>query len=416
MRVRQMSREQYYYEEGGRRVNLWELVAAPEEFFRDTRRSCLTLLKPILEQGLEVLRDRAIGVAAYDRGVARQDRRNGYYTRQAFATALGRIERLRVPRCRKRQLMAEVHERLRQAQGALEDQVVEMYLKGVSTRNVGQLLDGLVGVSVSAGQVSHLARRLDALVGRFHQRSLEDRYVYLFLDGIYLKSRHVPPAFRPVAAARRRVVLAAYGVTRQGIKELIDFRVEAKEDAAGWGRFLLSLWRRGLQGAALRLIVSDGGKGVLAAVGDVYPEAPHQRCWFHKMSNVASKVKKRHAAACLQGLRAVYQAPTRRAAERAYTAWARRWQHPEPAAVRCVAQDLEALLRFYAVPAAHRKMVRTSNAIERCFREVRRRTRSIGTFVDQASLERLVYGLFDSLNRRRAQQVCREFRSTQVAA
>jgi len=269
-----------------------------------------------MEMALEELRDQAIGAGAYARGSGRRDYRNGYYLRRRLETAIGTIAHLRIPRCRRRALLEDLRLYLDRAKGKMETQVVQMFLKGVSTRQVGALLEGLVGVAVSPARVSHLARRLDAEVRRFHERRLPDRYAYLFLDGIHLRSRTTPRLFQKMSQARRRVALVAYGVTHEGCKELIGFRLEPSESAAGWGRFLGSLVRRGLTGDRLRAVVTDGGQGVLGAARDFFPDAKLQRCWFHKMSNVFAKVRKRHAAACLQGLRRVYGAPSRRGARR----------------------------------------------------------------------------------------------------
>jgi transposase-like protein len=253
-------------------------------------------------------------------------------------------------------------------------------------------------------------------VRRFHDGALSDKYVYLFFDGIHLKRRASPRLFRSPAQARHRVVLVAYGITERGEKELIGYRLEAGESEAAWRRFLGGLVRRGLTGQRVRLIVTDGGKGLLSALDDFYPISPRQRCWFHKMSNVLVKVRRSNLKACLRGLRKVYEAGSRGEAERAYRLWASAWIGREPKAVRCVEQDLEELLAFYEMPQAHRKMLRTTNAIERCFREVRRRTRSIGCFVNDKSLERMIYGLFRFINEKRAGKVCKEFKARAQAA
>ena len=415
MRARKLSSGEVYHD-GLREVNLWPLVRSPEEFLGDVKEGSLKVVKAGMEAWMEAVRDECVRAGEHERSEGRQDRRNGYYVRQGFQTAIGVIRGLRVPRCRRRSLMRRLRERMKAAQGAVEAKAVEMFLKGVSTRQVGELLDGLVGVSMSAAKVSRLTKQLDAEVSRFHRSPLEDRYRYLFLDAIWLKSRTAPRMFKAMPEARRRVVLTAYGVTREGVKELIAFRLEAAETKEGWRRFFLGLQQRGLKGEALELVVTDGGKGLIEAVADCFPQARHQRCWFHKLSNVLAKVREKNRKACLSGLRAVYDAPSRPAAEKAYARWAKRWVREEPEAVRCVERDLEALLVFYAMPPAHRKMVRTTNAIERCFREVRRRTRSIGCFINDASVERILYGLFRFMNQRRAGKVCREFRAATAAA
>ncbi len=407
---------EHYVPQEGRKVNLWGLVVKPEEFFEDVQRASLRVAKSFLEAGLEQQRDALVGVERHGRREERADYRNGFYLRKSFQTAIGRIEGLKIPRCRKRSLVRALKDQLKRTRGAFEEKVVEMFLKGLSVRSIGPLLDGLLGLPVSPGQVSRLARRWDKQVEQFHGRPLEDRYRYLFFDGIHLKRRSAPRLFQRMAQARHKVVLVCYGITTEGVKELIGFRLESSESEAAWRRLLGSLRRRGLHGAPLRMILTDGGKGLLNALDDFYPESARQRCWFHKMSNVLSKVGKAHQPRCLQALRKVYTATSRAGAEAAFAAWALQWTDQEPSAVRCVEADLESLLSFYSMPKAHWKMLRTTNAIERCFREVRRRTRSIGCFVNDPSLERMIYGLFRFLNEKRARKACKEFTLAAEAA
>jgi putative transposase len=407
---------EHYVPEEGRKVNLWSMMVSPEAFFEDIQGASLKVAKSFLEAGLEQKRDALIGAERHARDGGRGDYRNGYYLRKGFQTAIGRIEALKIPRCRKGSLIQALEAQFTRSKGAFEKHVVEMFLKGMSVRAIGPVLDGLLGLSISPGQVSKLASRWDRLVEQYHQKPLEDRYDYLFFDGIHLKRRSAPRLFKTLSQARHRVVLVCYGVTRAGIKELIGFRLESTEAEAGWRRFLGSLRRRGLTGQGVRLVITDGGKGLINALDDFYPESRRQRCWFHKMSNVLSKLRKANQARCLKGLRRVYGARSRAAAETLFEAWAREWKPREPAAVRCVEADIDSLLSFYAMPKARWKMLRTTNAIERCFREVRRRTRSIGCFVNDASLQRMIYGLFRFLNERRQAKPCSEYKTTTKAA
>jgi len=407
--------EHYVPEEGGK-VNLWSLALSPEDFFEEVQGSALKVVKAFLELGLEQKRDDLVGADRHARELNRADYRNGYYLRKSFRTAIGRIEQMRIPRCRKRSLVKALEAQLERTKGAFEEKVVEMFLKGLSVRAIGPLLDGLLGLPVSPGQVSRLAREWDHRVAEFHKGLLEDRYRYLFFDGIHLKRRSGQRLFQSPGQARHRVALVCYGITRQGCKELIGYRLESSESEAGWRRFLGCLRGRGLVGASVAMVVTDGGKGLLNALDDFYPDSSRQRCWFHKMSNVLTKLRKTHPLACLKGLRKVYTAANRASAEAAYAAWAQEWKDRESSAVRCVETDLESPLSFYSMPQAHWRMLRTTNAIERCFREVRRRTRSIGCFVNDASLERMIYGLFRFLNERRAGKPCSEFKPALTAA
>ena len=179
----------------------------------------------------------------------------------------------------------------------------------------------------------------------------------------------------------------------------VDFRSAPSESAAHWEAFLRQLSARGLKGLQLKLVVTDGCTGLHAALDVVYPYVARQHCWVHKLRNVANLLRKSQQEDCLKGARAIYQATTRRQAVRAYWVWARRWRNEAPKTVACLERDLETLLGFLACPPAHHRKIRTTNAIERCFREVRRRTRPMSCFNNDASCERIIYAVFSHLNR-----------------
>lgn len=401
----------------GRMPNPWSLVKSPEEFWGDLGIHGRQLLKELLEGTMEAWRDAWVEVEWHMPAARRKTYRNGYYERKRWPTALGNLTNIRVPRCRDPGLTERMFRKLNDPQEDLAGSAVDLLLAGVSTRRVGELLERIIELPVSPGQVSKLAKRLDAEVRAFHTRPLKDEYVYLTFDAIHLKGRGAPRLIRTgLRRTRKRVVLVAYGVTQAGIKELIDFQVSDSESGPAWEKFLWSLQRRGLVGRTLRLVTTDGNKGLIAAVEQVWPFVLRQRCWFHKMQNVANKVKRKDQQEVLAGLRPVYQADNRRQAERAYLHWARRWQERYEEAVQCVEADLDALLIVYDLPPPHRRMMRTTNPIERRMREFRRRTRSIGTFMNDASLERILYGLIAYWNRKYAARPCREFRNAKHVA
>lgn len=275
--------------------------------------------------------------------------------------------------------------------GQVNQVIRETFLAGVSTRRVGETLEALLGERVSAQTVSRVTRSLDREVARFHRSPVEDDIRYLLLDGIYLR-------VKGVAGVKRKLVLCAYGITVAGQRRLLGFRLATAESQAQWEAFLSTLRERGLLGRHLKLIVTDGCKGLHAALDTVYPYVPRQHCWVHKLRNVANLLKRGQQEECLDGARAIYQAETRRSAIQAYWAWARRWRGEAPKAVACLERDLEPLLNFLTCPPSHRRMARTTNAIERCFREVRRRTRPMSCFNNDASCERIIYAVFSHLN------------------
>ena len=171
----------------------------------------------------------------------------------------------------------------------------------MSTRRVGACVKGLLGEAVSASTVSRVCTALSRDVAAFHDRPLSDHHRCVFLDGLAFK-------VRGASRSRRKVLLCAMGVTLAGRREIIDFRLADSESEATWTKFLDDLYHRGLLGHPLRLIITDGNPGLLAALEVVYPFTPHQRCWFHKMQNVVKKVRKRNQEAVVSGAQRIYEA------------------------------------------------------------------------------------------------------------
>lgn len=179
---------------------------------------------------------------------------------------------------------------------------------------------------------------------------------------------------------------------------MISFHQSPAESEAQWEAFLRDLYERGLHGKTLALVITDGNPGLHRALDTVYPYVARQRCWVHKLRNVAVKLPRRVQEACLKGAKAIYQAPTRREAVARFRDWACQWRPSQPRAVNCLEEDLEELLSFLDCPKAHWRKVRTTNAIERAFREVRRRTRPMSCFNNPASVDRIIYGIITHLN------------------
>jgi putative transposase len=267
------------------------------------------------------------------------------------------------------------------------------FVLGLSTRKVGETLLAILGQKVSAETVSRVAKTLDAAVAAFHRRALADRYQVLMLDGVVLVRK-------TGAGALRRPVLVALGLRPDGKKEVIDFRLAGAESTAEWERFLGDLFRRGLTGQTLDMICVDGGAGLLAALPTVYPGIAVQRCWAHKIRNLLDKVKKADQGAVKRALHQIMNAINAPAARHAARRFADRFADKYPRAVACLRNDLDELLTCFRYKSAdQRKAVRTTNAIERRFREVRRRTRPMGTFQDKTSMDRILFAVFTHENK-----------------
>ena len=318
------------------------------------------------------------------------DRRNGYYRRHLL-TELGDIE-LQVPRTR-HYSPGEVIRAYARRTREIDRVILTGFVLGLSTRKVGETLLALLGRSVSPTTVSQVAKTLDAAVAAFHRRPLQNRYKALMLDGVVL-------ARKTGAGALRRPVLVALGLRPDGKKEIIDFRLAGSESAAEWEHFLTGLYRRGLTGEGLEMICVDGGSGLLAALPAVFPGIAVQRCWAHKIRNILDKVKKTDQPAVKRALHNIMNAANAPAARTAARKFANRFEDKYPAAVACLRNDLDELLTCFRYKSEdQRRKVRTTNAIERRFREVRRRTRPMGTFQDRTSMDRILFAVFTHENK-----------------
>ena len=356
------------------------------EWGEDYRGAARQALAQLLEGRMAETIDRHLERIA-ERGQA--DRRNGCY-RRWLLTELGQIE-LAVPRTRTFSALRVVRAYARRVRD-VDRMILACFVLGLSTRKVARALLPILGQPVSPGTVSQVARQLDAAVAAFHRRPLQDQYRVLVLDGVVLKRK-------TGAGALARPVLVALGLRPDGKKEVIDFRLASAESAAQWEQFLGDLIRRGLTGERLEMLCVDGGAGLLAALPTAFPEIPVQRCWAHKIRNVLNKVRKADQAAIKADLHRIMNATTLPAAWSAARRLAERWQDLYPGAVACLRADLDDLLTCLRYPTlAERKAVRTTNAIERRFREVRRRTRPMGTFQDKTSMDRILFAVFTHEN------------------
>jgi putative transposase len=358
------------------------------ELDSDYREAGRRALQGILEGQMRHRIDRHLEEIAR-RGEA--DRRNGVFSRHLL-TELGDIE-LHVARTRRTSAVGVLR-----AYGRRVDRVDRMILAcfvlGISTRKVAQALLPVLGEPVSATTVSRVAKSLDQAVESFHRRPIRRWYRFLLLDGVVLKRR-------TGAGAVKRVVLVALGITGEGKKEVIDFSIVPGESQTSWEGFLCDLYRRGLTAEGLELIVTDGGKGLLAALPLVYPGVRLQRCWAHKARNVLSSVRKADWEALKGDLHKISHASGLREAQGALGSFCARWRHLYPKAVSSLLSHEEELLSFLQIKdSCLWPQIRTTNAIERRFREVRRRTRPMGVFSDRTSMGRILYSVFSYENLR----------------
>ena len=343
-------------------------------------------LKQVLEGHMQQRIEQYLGNVRLGAGT---DRRNGHY-RRWLLTGMGAVE-LAVPRTRTYSAVGALGVYARRER-SVDRLILAAFVLGLSTRKVGEALLVLLGERISATTVSRVAQQLDEAVAAFHRRPLANRYRVLLFDGVVL-------AARSGRGAVRRPVLVAMGITNDGKKEILDFRVARAESQAAWEAFLNDLFRRGLTGEGVALAVCDGGAGLLATLPLVYPQAKVQRCWAHKVRNVLDKVKLVDREAVKRGLNRIYNAADRSEARARSRAFVDRWGRRYPTAVRCLWMDIDELLNvFVFADETWRRAARTTNAIERRFREVRRRTRPMGVMANLDSVQRILFAVFTHEN------------------
>lgn len=348
----------------------------------DYRSAARQALKEILEHQLH---NRVDEYLEQIRNQGLSDRRNGYFGRHLL-TELGDLE-LSIPRTRTFSPIALLKSYARRL-FPVERLIMLAFILGLSTRKVGQALLPILGQPISASTVSRIAQQLDAAVQAYHRRKLPDHYQVLILDGLVVKRK-------TGVGAQKRTVLVALGIRPDGKKEVIDFHQASSEKKSHWEAFLNDLYRRGLQGENLKLVVTDGGKGLLAALPFAYGQIPIQRCWAHKTRNVLNYVRQADQKTVKRDLHRISHAKNLRRAQQATQRFVARWERLYPQATECLKADLPELLTFLqaSVPLPPTAL-RTTNAVERRFREVRRRTRPMGVFSDHTSIDRIIFSVF----------------------
>jgi putative transposase len=337
----------------------------------------------ILEEALEGEADDILGRGYYARGaIPGTGYRNGYRTGR-LKTAEGAVE-YSAPQIadRTEPFRSKIRAILGDRTEELEALAVEMYARGLSTRDIEAVFADETGQSLlSRSAVSAVTERLWAEYEAFASRDLaEFEVIYLFVDGI---------AERLHLGQPREAVLAAWGILADGKKALLHLAPGSKEDTASCREFFQDLRRRGLPDPLL--VVSDGAPGMIRAIEECFPRSVRQRCLAHKMRNLQSKVPegtwpefKARAAAC-------YQAASPALARLLHDDIAATFQAAVPAAVACLDDDFEACIAYLKFPLAHRRAIRTTNLLERLFGEERRRTKVIPHAFGERAILKLMY-------------------------
>lgn len=368
----------------------------PKDFWVDVNQYLREMTHRLIEDTLDEEMIQYQKRERYQRTQDRLDYRNGYYRRN-LDTTLGPIENIAVPRSRHGLFRPTVFSRYQRRQETVNTLICNAFLRGISTREVAGVLKPVLGTPISASAVSRITKSLNTQVKHFHQRQLLDEYQFLFLDGIAI-------SVKGSLKAKKILVLVAYGITLFGKKELLAFRIARSESNLACEGFLNDLFTRGLKGENLKLVITDGSKGFANAIDLVYPHAKHQRCWVHKLRNCTKHLKKTDIKPFKAQARKIYTAASHRQAVCAFKHLRRHWSRTYPTVIDSLEHDLDCLLAFLQIPVKKqyrefiRRQIRSTNIIERSFREVRRRTKPMGCLTNNDSVSRIIYAIFNRLN------------------
>ena len=350
---------------------------------------CRYLVKQAFEKIMAVDMYGHTRALRYERTPIRGGYRNGYRARSVL-TSVGAVE-LEVPRDRAGEYVPECFQRYQRVHQVVDEGIKAMFLRGVSTRKVRNILDCLCGEGVSASYVSQVTKSLDSEVKSFENAPIKDDFAFLFLDALGVK-------IRLELKVKRYKVLIAYGIRGDGSRSLIGSRLGHSEGTGTWRSFLENLKVQGLKGHNLKLVIMDGCAGLWSAIDEVYPLVPHQLCWVHKLRNIAKYCPKKYRESCTQGAARIMYAKSSAMAAKLFRQWRDGWINLIPKAVECLERDFDKLIPFFEFSSEFHKVIRTTNVIERSFGEVRRRLKVMGYFQNTKSCKRIIFSLFSYFN------------------
>jgi transposase-like protein len=339
-----------------------------------------------------------IKAGEYERSEERSDIRSGTYPR-IFTTTFGKT-RLLIPKVRKKscEYVYKLFTKYQRRQRKFDDMVVLSLLLGFSTRKQQRFFQAFIGDSVSHQTASALLQNLSDDLRQYQTKPIEDKYRFIFIDGLWVHIKEVD--------IKKRPILFALGITKDGKQEIIAFKLAEGETEEEYTNFLNDLYRRGLRGKSLELIIQDGSEAITAAVNTVYPYTPRQRCYTHKLRNLMQNIryKFKHRAKLMKQASNIYKAASRQEAIKRFRIFVNRWNDLEPKAVKCFQDEFYQTLNFYDFPKEIRSAISTTNHLERFLEEIRRRIKIQGYFKNERSVNLWIFGLIKHINLRPIQQ------------
>jgi putative transposase len=337
------------------------------------------LLRIPINNAMQAERSKYLQAEEYQRTENRKGHANGYKPK-SVRTRIGEIT-FAVPQVREGGFYPSALEKGLRSERALVTTLAEMYVQGVSTRKVKAITEELCGGEISAMQVSRAAAQLDAVLQEWSERPLGE-ITYLYVDARYEK-------MRTAGQVRDGAVLMATGITPQGERQVLRVPVSPSEHESHWRTFLKGLKDRGMSG--VKLVISDDHEGLGAARRAILGSVPWQRCYFHLQQNAGAYIPKQAVRIEVAAdIWSIFNAPDRKIAEKFLPAAIQKYAVSAPRLSAWLEENLAEGFTVFDLPLEHRKSIRTTNSLERINKEIRRRTRVVGVFPNEASCFRLI--------------------------
>ena len=348
---------------------------------QDVQNMLKDLLGDTLQGMLEAEMDQKLGYSKYDyQNKDTDDSRNGY-SKKTVVSSMGEIN-LDIPRDRKAEFEPQIVKKNQTDISNIEDQVLSMYAKGMTTRDISSHLHDVYGVDASAEMISHMTDRILPIAKEWQNRPLERKYAVVFMDAVHF---HVREDNRTV----KKAVYVAIGVKLNGTKEVLGMWIGGNESAKYWLGVLNEIKNRGVED--IMIISVDGLTGFVDAIGAVFPQAEIQRCIVHQVRYTTKFVNYKDLKPFVKDLKAIYQAPSEEMALEALDSLDETWGKKYPASVASWRNNWPQLSTYFKYPAEIRKIIYTTNSIENFNRGLRKVTKAKAVFPTDDALFKSIY-------------------------
>ena len=348
---------------------------------QDVQEMLKDLLGDTLQGMLEAEIDDKLGYSKYDyQNKHTDDSRNGY-SKKTVTSSMGPIT-LDIPRDRKGEFEPQAVKKNQTDISNIEDQVLSMYAKGMTTRDISQHLYSVYGVEASAEMISHMTDRILPIAKEWQNRPLEKKYAVVFMDAIHF---HVRQDNQTV----KKAVYVAIGIRLNGRKEVLGMWIGGNESAKYWLGVLNEMKNRGVED--IMIVSVDGLTGFGDAINAVYPKAEIQRCIVHQIRYTTKFVNYKDLKPFVKDLKTVYQAPTEEIALSNLDDFEEKWGKKYPTSIASWRNNWAQLSIYFKYPVEIRKIIYTTNAIENFNRQLRKVTKSKTIFPTDDSLFKSLY-------------------------